>query len=233
MSLNIRLKRTVVSLLVLLFCLGAGASVFRTLGRSWSGWVPVDGFQWEKAYETEMLVNGRRMEMQVFTARYNQPVELQLKQALESVGAEIRTSSSGRAGVATLNGYTVSYMVSAPPSEPVKYIFLSYGDPKSATQRDFPVELYPNGEVLSTVSDVHTRSECATIRTTNSSTEVHEFYRHLLASEGWVLVKPYAVDAGESKGTAVYSKKGQICYIDVVPGKNISSTIVILVEKGD
>lgn len=230
---QVRSARKVAGLLVLALCLGAGASVFKTLGRKWSGWVPVGQLQWNKAYQTEMRVNGKLVELQVYTARYNQPVETQLKGALESIGAQVKSTSSGGAGVATLNGYEVTYMVSAPPSEPVKFIFLSYSDPQAAARRDFPVALYPNGDILSTVSDIQTQAEYASVSTTDSSTEIHEFYRHLLMSEGWEQVKPCEVSAGESKGLAIYGKKGKICFIDVVPNKNLCSTVSVLVEKGN
>jgi hypothetical protein len=219
------------TLLVLAFCLGAGASVFKVLGPKWSGWVPVGQLPWDKAYETEMRVNGKRVELQVFTAGYDQPVEAQLKQVLESIGSQVRSSSSGGAGVATLNSYEVSYLVSAPPSEPVKFIFLSYRDPRETAASGFPVAFYPNGEVISTVSDSRTKAEYLSIETTDTSTEVHEFYQHLLMSEGWEQIRPCEISAGESKGLAIYGKKGKICFIDVVPNKNFYSTVSILVEK--
>jgi hypothetical protein len=135
--------------------------------------------------------------------------------------------------MATLNGYEVTYLVSAPPDEPVKYIFLSYSDPQGAAMSDFPVALYPNGEVLSTVTDIHTKAEYASVSTTDSSTQIHEFYRHLLMSEGWEQIKPCTISAGESKGLAIYGKKGKICFIDVVPDKNLCSTVSVLVEQGN
>ncbi len=229
-----RFRRTglLAALLVLTLCLAAGASVFKALGQNWSGWVPVGQLPWEKAYQTEMTVNGKLVELQVFTARYNQPVEAQLKGVLASIGARVRSTNAGSAGVATLNGYEVKFMVSAPPSDPRKYIFLSYSDPRSAAPNDFPVALYPNGVELSSVSDVHSKTAYAAVRTTDTSTEIHEYYRGLLTSEGWGQVRPCEVDAGESKGLAVYAKKGKICFIDVVPGDNISNTVTVLVENG-
>ena len=230
---RIRSARALAALIALAFCLGAGASVFKTFGRNWRGWVPVGQLPWDKAYETEMRVNGKRVELQVYTVRYDQPAAAQLQQALESIGARIQTSSSGAAGAATLNGYTVKYMVSAPPSEPVKYIFLSYSDPQGASLPDFPVALYPNGDVLSVVSDMRTKAEYASVKTTDSSTQIHEFYRHLLLSEGWEQIRPCEVSAGESKGLAIYGKKRKICFIDVVPNKNLCSTVSVLVEQSN
>lgn len=232
-AFHVRSPRTAAALLVFILCLGAGASVFRILGRTWSGWVPTGSLPWEKAYEAEMVVNGKRTELHVFTARYNQPVEEQLKQTLESVGADFNTSAVGSAGIATLNDYSVSYMISAPPSEPVKFIFLSYTDPAGSVPQHFPVELYSNGEVLSIVSNVGSRSECATVRTSDTPVEVHEFYRQLLLSQGWAQVKPSHAAYDERTDMAVYRKKEKICFIDVVPGENISSTITVLVENGD
>ena len=124
-------------------------------------------------------------------------------------------------------------MVSAPSSEPVKFIFLSYTDPKGRVPQNFPVELYSNGKVLSIVSNSGTRAECATVRTTDTPVEVHEFYRQLLLSQGWAQVKPSHAAFEERTDMAVYRKKGKICFIDVVPGENISSTVTVLVENGD
>jgi hypothetical protein len=201
------------------------------LGPKWSGWVPVGRLPWDKAYETEMRVNGKRTELHVYTARYDQPVEAQLKQVLESIGSEVRSAAAGGAGVAALNGYEVSYLVSAPPSEPVKFIFLSYRDPRGTAVPDFPVALYPNGEVVSTVADSRTQAEYASIETRDTSTEVHEFYRHLLMSEGWQQIRPCTVSGGESKGLAIYGKREKLCFIDVVPNKNFYSTVSVLVQR--
>ena len=115
--------------------LGAGASVFKVLGPNWSGWVPTGGLPWERAYRTAMTVNGKPVELQVFTARYNQPVEAQLKAALESIGARVNAASSGASGVATLNEYEVRYVVSSPPSDPRTYIFLSYSRPGTTARQ--------------------------------------------------------------------------------------------------
>lgn len=220
-------------LLVCSLCLVAGASVFKVVGRNWNNWVPTGSLPWEKAYQTAMVVNGKRVDLHVYATRYNQPASLQLKGVLESIGAQVKSNSSEDSGVATLNDYEVKYLVSSPPSSPSKYIFLSYSDPRTATSPDFPLPLYPNGQVLSTVSDLHTKTEYASLRTTATSTEVHEYYRQALTSDGWAQMKPCHVDAGESKGMAIYQRRGQICFIDIVPGKNISSTVTILVEKGN
>ena len=113
----------------------------------------------------------------------------------------------------------------------MKFIFLSYRDPRGTAAPGFPVALYPNGAVISTVSDSRTKAEYVSIETTDTSTEVHEFYRHLLMSEGWEQIRPCEISSGESKGLAIYGKKGKICYIDVVPNKNFCSTVSILVQR--
>ncbi len=221
------------AVLVLFFvCLGAGASVFRMVGRHWSGWVPTGRLPWDKAYETGMVVNGRRVDLHVFTTRYTEPVAEQLKGLLVSIGAEIEPQSTGLNGVATLDGCEVKYVVSSPPSEPRHLIFLSYSDPNGAVRQEFPLRLYPNGEVLSTVSDLNTGAEHLTFRTMDVATQVHEFYRELLESDGWTAEKPPRLSGGQYSGLGIYSKKGQICFIDVVREKNNSSTVVVLLEKG-
>jgi hypothetical protein len=214
-------------------CLSAGASVFKALGRNWSGWVPVGGLPWEKAYQTQMRVNGKRVEMHVYTARHTEPAADQLIGALEAIGATVQTTSSGNGGVATLNGYEVGYTISSPPSEPRHYIFLSYADPNGSEKKGFPVPLYPNGTVMSTVSDINTQVDYASVKTTDTSSQVHGFYQQRLTSEGWVQIKPCIISAGESKGLAIYGKNGKICFIDVVPNKNLCSTVSVLVEKGN
>lgn len=227
-----RMRAATVLLLSFSLCLGAGATVFKVVGRNWNGWVPTGGLPWEKAYQTQMVVNGKRVELHVYTARYNEPAADQLKAVFASIGATVTPKSTGWGGAATLNGYEVKYVISSSPSEPRQYIFLSYSDPQGAARQAFPLPLYPNGKVLTTVSDLHAHSDYATIQTTDTSTGVHEFYRALLKSEGWSEVKPAVLEAGEYKGMAIYSKKGQTCFINVIPGENISSTVSILVEKG-
>ncbi len=225
--------RTAVFLLAMAVCLGVSASVFRSLGQHWSGWVPVGNLPWEQAYQTQMVVNGKRVELYVYTSRYTEPVGEQLKAVLEAIGATMKPGSTGLSGVATLNGYAVKYVVSSPPDEPRHLIFLSYSDPGGAVRQVFPLQLYPNGTVLSTVSDLATGADHVTLRTTDTATQVHEFYRDQLASEGWSAVKPPLLLGGEYKGLAIYGRKGRVCFIHVVPGINISNTVTVLVNNGN
>ena len=227
--------RHIIWVVLILFSLcGAEASVFRANGEAWNNWVSVDGFQWQKAYDTEMIVNGRRQVLHLYCTRYTEPVFEQLTARLKGMGAtyNFADTDDGFSGIAKKGDFEVRILVSSPKSEPRHYIFLTYPAPGAKKAVKLPVKQYPNSTIQSTVDNLRTRTAYVTLKTKDQPVVVYQYYDQLLKSEGWHGMLPDA-DLREKGGELkVYKRKDKVCYIQVRQGTGISSTITLLVKNG-
>ena len=210
------------------------ATVYREVGQAWNGWISVDGLPWEQAYESEMIVNGRRQILHLYSTRYSEPVYQQLAKRLSAMGAafEFSENNEGFSGIAKMGECEVRILVSSPPSEPRHFIFFTYPDPGPKRGVKLPVQQYPNSKILSTVDNMRTKTSYATLTTSAQPVVVYEFYDQLLTSGGWKALLP---DTGlKEKGgeLRIYQRKDKVCHIQVRQSAGISSIITLLVKNG-
>jgi hypothetical protein len=217
-----------------LAALPAPASVFRMEGKAWSGWMPTGGLPWEKAYETDMVVDGKTVSLHLYSARYTEPVLEQLKSALAAVGAEMTfsTTQTGITGIARKGDYELRVLVASPAGEPRHLVFLTYANPNESRPMKDPVVRYPNSRKLTATQNLSTGTDYLSLSTTDTAYQVHDFYEQQLLSDGWNRMTPPAVIREGATGMVVYQRKKKVCYIQVRQGKGISSTITILVKNG-
>ncbi|MDF7826455.1 hypothetical protein P4B35_20665 [Pontiellaceae bacterium B12227] len=227
-------RQTLWMLLLLCSLCRTEASVFRVTGEAWNNWVAVDGLQWEKAYDTEMIVNGRRQVLHLYCARYTEPVFDQLASRLQYLGAAFSFSDTddGFSGIAKKGDFEVRILVSSPKSEPRHYIFLTYPEPGAKKNVKVPVKQYPKSTVQSTVDNLRTRTAYATLKTSDQPIVVYQYYDQWLTSQGWNRMLPDS-DLPEKGGALkIYKRKDKVCYIQVRQGTGISSIITLLVKNG-
>jgi hypothetical protein len=227
----------VVSVLLLVFgCVASTvqASVFRLDGKAWSGWMPTGGLPWEKAYETDMVVDGKTVSLHLYSARYSEPVLEQLKSALAAVGAEMAfsTTQTGISGIAHKGDYELRVLVASPAGEPRHLVFLTYANPAEARPMKEPVPRYPNSRKLTATQNLSTGTDYLSLTTTDTAYQLHDFYEQKLLADGWNRVTPPAHIREGATGMVVYQRKDKVCYIQVRQNKGLSSTLTILVKKG-
>lgn len=219
---------------LMLFVAGSlSAKVFRGAGRVVdilnNGSLP-----WETISRTPMMVNGRTAMMHLYSARYTEPVAEQLKARFEVLGAEVHLarSAEGVTGVARwLDGRKARFLVVAPHSSPRKHVVVYFTEADSAIEKvKFPVPSYKRARVLSTVVNGETESFLATLKTADSSTEIHTFYSQQMQADGWEMLVPAMVNQGILSGMAVYKKKKKICYVQAINQVGDLNMITLLVK---
>ncbi|MCF7817141.1 MAG: hypothetical protein K9M54_04600 [Kiritimatiellales bacterium] len=209
----------------------ADGRVFRAVGVR-EGHLNTVGLPWEFAYHTTMNVNGCRNEVQVYSARFHEPVPEQLKSRFEAQGAEVvlRQTADSTFGIAKWPGSEVRILVLSPASQPSQMVFLFYpesGTPAAAPR--FPVPGYPGGTAGNTVCDEDTHTYCTTIETRDSATQVHSFYAGMLAGEGWTPVIPPG-RSGAQEGMAIFRKRERICCVLAKDRSHGLSRVTLLVK---
>ncbi len=190
---------------------------------------------WDHAYRTQMTVNGRQATVNMYAARYSEPVVEQLKNRFEEMGAKVQVARSehGATGRAVWPDRVIGFIVMSPPSEPMHQVFIyepESGD-RSAPAR-FPVPEYRNGTTRTTISDDDTKTFMAIAETYDSSTDIHSFYSRELQGSGWSLVAPATARNGTIGGMAVYMKGSQVCYVQSTDKPGQPNMVTLLVKGG-
>ncbi len=213
-------------LALLVGILAADGRVFRALGVR-AGQLNTAGLPLEFAYRTTMAVDGRRTEVHVYSARFNEPVVEQLRDQFEQQGfkAVFQETADGAFGVAKGDGREARILVLSPDSQPNQMVFLFYPEVGNSGKSRFPIPGYPGGKMGRTVLDEDTHTICTTLETMDSAEQVHSFYAGVLAANGW---KPTIPRAG---GMAVFRKRNQVCCI-LAKGRPGEPNRVTLLVKG-
>ncbi len=219
---------------VLALSLPAFGRVFRLFGGGGE-----DGFHngtlpWDKAYVTQMTVNGRPATVRIYSARFSEPAVNQLKTRFEELGArvEMTRTEEGAAGRAVFPDRALGFLVLRPPKEPTQQIFVY--EPTGAPGRPAkpPVPEYPRATVRTTVTDEDTGTFLATFDTASSATETHVFYAEAMTAAGWKMVAPALIKDGTVTGMAVYERKSQVCYVQATDRVGGPNMITLLVKGG-
>lgn len=225
-----------VILFSLMLVVPASGKVFRLFGggtgvqdRFHNGSLP-----WDKAYVTQMSVNGRPATVRVYAARHSEPVVGQLKARFEQLGAKVQVSrtENGATGRAIFPDQTVGFLVLKPPQEPLQQIFVYEPTGRKVSPAKMPVPEYSRATVRSVITDNDTGTYLATLETASSCTEAHAFYAEAMQGAGWKIVAPALVKNGRISGMAVYEKKSKVCYVQAVDRMDGSNTITLLVKGG-
>lgn len=213
-------------LALLVGILAADGRVFRALGVR-AGQLNTAGLPWELAYRTTMAVDGRRTEVHVYSARFNEPVVEQLRDRFERQGfkAVFQETADGAFGVAKGDGREARILVLSPGSQPNQMVFLFYPEVGNSGKSRFPIPGYPGGKMGRAVFDEDTDTFCTTLETMDSAGQVHSFYAGVLAANGW---KPTIPTTG---GMAVFRKRNQVCCI-LAKGRPGGPNRVTLLVKG-
>lgn len=200
--------------------------VFRALGVR-AGQLNTAGLPWELAYRTTMDVDGRRNEVQVYSARFNEPVVEQLRSQFERQGFKVsfQETADGALGVAKGDGREARILVLSPDSQPNQMVFLFYPEVGNSGKTRFPIPGYPGTKMGNIVFNKETNTICATLETMDSAGQVHVFYAGVLAANGWSPTLPLA------GGMAVFRKRNQVCCI-LAKGRPGEPNRVTLLVKG-
>lgn len=195
------------------------------------GWLNVAGMPWDFVYHTTMMVNGRKNEVYLYSARFNVPVLEQLKGQFEAQGAKatFRRTPDGIAGMAKWDGGAARVLVLSPASQPNQMIFLFYPEAGAAGKTNLPIPGYPGGRVGNTVLCKDSNTVCSTVETADSAAQVHAFYAAELAARGWTPVVPENRNSDFAEGMVSYQKNRRICCIMAVerPGKLNRVTLLV------
>lgn len=230
-----------ISFIVFLLFLGlvfpAGGKVFRLFGGGGSGDGDVfhnGSLPWDKAYVTQMTVNGRPATMRIYSARFSEPAVNQLKARFEALGAkvEVNRSENGAAGRAVFPDQTYGFLVLRPPKEPTQQIFVYEPTGEEGKAARMPVPEYSRASVRTTISDDKTGTYLATLETSSSATETHVFYARALTADGWKMVAPARIGGGTVSGMAVFEKRSKVCYVQAVDRMDGPNVITLLVKGG-
>ncbi len=209
----------------------AQARVFR-LGGDTHGRLNAAGLPWEKAYETQMNVNGRRNNVVVYSARYSEPVVEQLVAQFNRQGATVQVGKNpggGALGVAQWEGGEARILVLTPENEPNNLVFLFYPEEGRSRTPKSPIPDYPRGTVTGTVANEDTKALCTTLTTLDSGMQVQRHYAEALAREGWIPMLPMRM----SSGMTLYHKGERTCCILAKEGNNGETLVTVLVrDKG-
>ncbi|MBN2162918.1 MAG: hypothetical protein JXR25_08755 [Pontiellaceae bacterium] len=207
---------------------GAFGAVFRTGGNP-KGRLNAVGLPWQEAYRTTMTVNGRRNDVVVFSARYDEPVAVQLKAQFELQGAEVHMAvdpQGGAMGTARWEGGEARIVVVGASDLPNQLVYLFY--PEQGTPRSVkaPVSGYPRANITEQVVNEDTGTFCSTAITADSVEQVQRYYQEIMAQEGWSPLLSLPLGGGIS-----WFRKGEkSCCILARPQDNGETTVTLLVR---
>ena len=190
---------------------------------------------WENAYFTEMVVNGRKAQMRVYSARWSEPAAEQLKARLEVLGAQVQLqkSSGGATGRAVWPEREAGFMILSMSNQPNQMIFVYYPEPGSRRGNvHFPVPEMDGAMVNTTIENRKTGTFMASLKTNASETQAHQFYHDALAGGGWDLRKAPLMQMGEMSGMAIYEKKKQVCFVQTASQNGNGTSLTLLVKGG-
>ena len=190
------------------------------------------GLPWEFAYKTTMEVNGRRNDLRVYSARFNEPVVEQLRDQFERQGAKVsfHETTDGAQGLAKWDDREARILVLSPSSQPNQMIFLFYPEAGAArAPTRSPIPEYPGGVGLKTVLNEGTGTLCTTLETEDSPEQVLVFYAGTLTANGWDAVVP--AGAGASR-MAIYQKRERICTVLATHRIDGPNRVTVLVKGG-
>ena len=218
-------------LVLLVGALAVNGRVFRAVGVR-AGQLNTVGLPLEFAYRTTMAVDGRRTEVHVYSARFNEPVVEQLRDQFEQQGFEVsfRQTADGAFGVAKGDGRETRILVLSPDSQPNQMVFLFYPEVGNSGKSRFPIPGYPGGKMGHAVLDEDTDTFCATLETMDSSEQVHAFYAGVLGANGWKPATPPARSGNPEGGMAIFHKRNQVCCILAKDRPGGSNRVTLLVK---
>jgi hypothetical protein len=204
--------------------------VFRITGAA-DGRLNAAGLPWEHAYSTVMDVNGQRNSVQVYSARFSEPVAEQLRAQFESQGAKVdlrQGADGGAMGVARWDGGEARFLVLAPDTVPNQIVFLFYPESGKKSKSAFPVPEYPRGVVENSVFNKSTDTFCATMKTLDAPGQVQRYYAGVLAGSGWEPLLPLKA----SGGMALFHKKEKTCCVLANRRESGETFVTLLVRTG-
>lgn len=217
------------ALLATLISWPAAGRVFR-LGVDTRGRLNVAGLPWQKAYQTRMTVNGRKNDVEVYSARYSEPVVEQLVAQFNRQGATVKIGKGpdgGALGVARWDGGEARIIVLAPEDQPNNLVFLFYPEAGNSGTPESPIPDYPRGTVTSSVVNDDTKALCTTLKTLDSGMQVQRHYAEALARDGWRSVLPLRM----SGGMTFYRKGERTCCILAKERNNGETLVTVLVRN--
>ncbi len=223
-------------LVLLLGSLVPGVSpgrVFRSAGVR-GGQLNTAGLPWEFAYHTTMSVNGRRNAVYVYSARFHEPVEEQLKSQFERQGATVvlHRTPDGATGLAKWPDREARILVLSPDSQPNQMVFLFYPEALRSGETHFPIPEYPGAKMGSTTLDEETKTFCATLETTDSIEQIHTFYAGVLAANGWSPALPWNRSGEALSRMALFHKHEKMCCILATNKPDGFRRVTVLVKGG-
>jgi hypothetical protein len=211
----------------------ATGRVFRGRGVP-EGRLNTAGLSWEFAYHTVMNVNGRKNDVYLYSARFDEPVREQLQRQLEAQGAKVslQKTADGATGIAKWSGgEEARLLVLSPSTQPNQMIFLFYpevGVAKSSPR--LPIPNYPGGVVGNTVVNEGTKTYCSTVKTADRADQVQAFYAGELAANGWTAVVPGSLERGAAGGMMTYHKRNKVCCVMAVDQPEGLCRLTLLVK---
>jgi len=191
------------------------------------------GLPWEFAYHTTMNVNGRRNEVYLYSARFNEPVLEQLKGQFEAQGAKVslQKTADGATGMARWDDGEARLLVLSPTTQPNQMIFLFYPEAGAAAKSPrLPIPSYPGGVVGNTVLNEDTDTFCSTIETEDSAAQVQAYYAGELAAKGWKAAIPGSLQDGAASGMTIYHKRKMMCCVMAVDRPDGPNRVTLLVK---
>lgn len=191
------------------------------------------GLPWEFAYHTTMNVNGRKNEVYLYSARFNEPVLEQLKGQFEAQGAKVslQKTADGAMGVAKWDGGEARLLVLSPTSQPNQMIFLFYPEAGTAAKSPrLPIPDYPGAVVGNTVLNEDTDTFCSTIETEDPAAQVQAYYAGELAAKGWKPAIPGSLPDGAASGMTIYHKRNKMCCVMAVERTDGPNRVTLLVK---
>jgi hypothetical protein len=225
-------RRTYILFLVFALGLSAGyGRVFQVVGTN-EGRLNTTGLPWDFAYKTTMDVNGRQNELQVYAARFDEPVVEQLRAQFEQQGAKVtmQQSRTGAQGLARWENREARIVVLSPDSQPNQMVFLFYPKPgESGAPARLPIPEYPGASAPKTVTNEATGSISATWSTEDRPEQVLAYYAGALSAEGWRSVLPSGT---ASTQMAIYQKRDRICTIMASFRPDGPNRVTLLVKGG-
>ncbi len=220
-----------VLLLVVLIPWGATGRVYEVVGDT-HGRLNAVGLPWEPAYKTTMSINGQRNDVEVYSARWNEPVVEQLAAQFKLQGATVRIGKGpdgGAIGMAQWDGGKARILVVPAVDQANQMIFLFYPAKGAAQQAHSPIPEYPRGTTLKTVVNEDSKTFCASLETPDSAERVVRYYVEELSRDGWSPMLPLPL----SGGMLYFHRREQTCCVLANEGNNGATTVTVLVKKND